>query len=91
VNFFHEIENLFITWEHFHSPKLGFQSNESKTYVRIWADFFWNFGLVRSVYERPVGLPVKIFLAETHTLTGREVIAYQVKKVAQDGVGVAEV
>jgi hypothetical protein len=36
---------MFTTWEHYHSPKLGFRANESKTYLRIWADFFWKAGI----------------------------------------------
>src|SRR6516162_9862771 len=37
---------IYTTWEHFHSPKLGFRSNKSETYLKIQADFFSNFGLV---------------------------------------------
>src|SRR5712692_11041423 len=37
--------NMLITWEHFHRSKFGLWSNKSETYVRIWADFLWNFGL----------------------------------------------
>jgi hypothetical protein len=37
--------NMLITWEHFHRGKLARRSNKSETYLRIWADFFWNFGL----------------------------------------------
>jgi hypothetical protein len=33
------------TWEHFHRVKLDLPSNKSDIYLRIWADFFWNFGL----------------------------------------------
>jgi len=33
------------TWEHFHRGKFARRSNKSETYLRIWADFFWNFGL----------------------------------------------
>jgi hypothetical protein len=35
-----------ITWEHFHRDKIGLRSNKSETYLRIWADFFRNFGLI---------------------------------------------
>jgi hypothetical protein len=37
--------NMLITWEHFHRGKFARRSNKSETYLRIWADFFWNFGL----------------------------------------------
>src|SRR5580658_5837750 len=33
------------TWEHFHRVKFDLPSNKSDIYLRIWADFFWNFGL----------------------------------------------
>ena len=37
---------MLITWEHFHRVKFGLRSNKSETYLRIWADLLWNFGLV---------------------------------------------
>ena len=44
---------IYTTWEHFYSPKLGFRSNKSETYLKIQADFFSNFGLVAADAFRP--------------------------------------
>jgi len=53
-NYYHlSSTNMFTTWEHFHSPKLGFRSNKSETYLKIQADFFSNFGLVAADAFRP--------------------------------------
>src|SRR5271169_5340528 len=42
---------MLITWEHFHRGKFARRANKSETYLRIWADFFWNFGLVLSALD----------------------------------------
>ena len=39
----HSKVKLLITWEHFGMANSAF-GNKSETYLRIWADFFWNFG-----------------------------------------------
>jgi hypothetical protein len=33
-----------ITWEHFGMANSAFGNKSSETYLRTWADFFWNFG-----------------------------------------------
>jgi UDP-glucose 6-dehydrogenase len=40
---------MLLTWEHFYLAKFALRSNKSETYLRIWADFFWNFGLISPV------------------------------------------
>ena len=49
---------IYATWEHFHSPKLGFRSNKSETYLKIQADFFSNFGLTTLFLHRGRGTAV---------------------------------
>ncbi len=45
---------MLLTWEHFHRVNSASGQIKSDTYLRIWADFFWNFRLNE---HDPAGMP----------------------------------
>src|SRR6266478_8477437 len=40
---------MLLTWEHFHRVNSASGQIKSDTYLRIWADFFWNFRIIATM------------------------------------------